>query len=127
MFRCVFFFLKAEDGIRDVAVTGVQTCALPIFSERYLTLLHESGAQALPHSGRTLLDHLVGTYRILRDWGNAEPICAGGLFHSIYGTNVFRRQAIKPWERDRVRAVIGAEAEQYAHLFCSVNRPQALL
>src|SRR2546429_8204102 len=26
----VFFFFQAEDGIRDVAVTGVQTCALPI-------------------------------------------------------------------------------------------------
>src|SRR2546422_7045319 len=29
-----FFFFQAEDGIRDVAVTGVQTCALPI-SQRY--------------------------------------------------------------------------------------------
>src|SRR2546422_5602877 len=27
-----FFFFQAEDGIRYVAVTGVQTCALPIFS-----------------------------------------------------------------------------------------------
>src|SRR2546422_7232415 len=27
-----FFFFQAEDGIRDVAVTGVQTCALPIFN-----------------------------------------------------------------------------------------------
>src|SRR2546422_681446 len=26
----MFFFFQAEDGIRDVAVTGVQTCALPI-------------------------------------------------------------------------------------------------
>src|SRR2546429_2172546 len=26
----VCFFFQAEDGIRDVAVTGVQTCALPI-------------------------------------------------------------------------------------------------
>src|SRR3989304_6366212 len=26
-----YFFFQAEDGIRDVAVTGVQTCALPIF------------------------------------------------------------------------------------------------
>src|SRR2546429_1669673 len=25
------FFFQAEDGIRDVAVTGVQTCALPIY------------------------------------------------------------------------------------------------
>src|SRR6266436_8385380 len=28
-----FFFFQAEDGIRDVAVTGVQTCALPIYVE----------------------------------------------------------------------------------------------
>src|SRR3989449_9376723 len=28
-----FFFFQAEDGIRDVAVTGVQTCALPISRE----------------------------------------------------------------------------------------------
>ena len=31
-FCCVFFF-QAEDGIRDVAVTGVQTCALPIYRD----------------------------------------------------------------------------------------------
>src|SRR2546429_6155632 len=35
----LFFFFQAEDGIRDVAVTGVQTCALPICSTRGLTRL----------------------------------------------------------------------------------------
>src|SRR2546429_6795411 len=29
----IHFFFQAEDGIRDVAVTGVQTCALPIFED----------------------------------------------------------------------------------------------
>src|SRR5256885_136399 len=28
-----FFFFQAEDGIRDYKVTGVQTCALPIYAE----------------------------------------------------------------------------------------------
>src|SRR5215216_7391004 len=28
-----FFFFQAEDGIRDDLVTGVQTCALPIWTE----------------------------------------------------------------------------------------------
>src|SRR5688500_15054082 len=37
-----FFFFQAEDGIRDYKVTGVQTCALPIF-----------GFCALPRSSRT--------------------------------------------------------------------------
>src|SRR2546429_258058 len=32
------FFFQAEDGIRDVAVTGVQTCALPISAS--LTAFH---------------------------------------------------------------------------------------
>src|SRR5688572_31445297 len=33
-----FFFFQAEDGIRDLTVTGVQTCALPIFQ-------HSAGAE----------------------------------------------------------------------------------
>src|SRR2546427_2793341 len=28
----IFFFFQAEDGIRDLTVTGVQTCALPILT-----------------------------------------------------------------------------------------------
>src|SRR5207302_8036025 len=30
----LFFFFQAEDGIRDFHVTGVQTCALPIWQRR---------------------------------------------------------------------------------------------
>src|SRR2546430_7362351 len=30
LFADLFFFFQAEDGIRDLTVTGVQTCALPI-------------------------------------------------------------------------------------------------
>src|SRR5687767_16023890 len=32
LFIFFFFFFQAEDGIRDKLVTGVQTCALPIYS-----------------------------------------------------------------------------------------------
>src|SRR5690606_39886082 len=34
LFACFlfFFFFQAEDGIRDFHVTGVQTCALPIYT-----------------------------------------------------------------------------------------------
>src|SRR5438445_6847785 len=31
---CFIFFFQAEDGIRDIGVTGVQTCALPISDPR---------------------------------------------------------------------------------------------
>src|SRR6266446_8253917 len=32
MYLLLIFFFQAEDGIRDYKVTGVQTCALPIFA-----------------------------------------------------------------------------------------------
>src|SRR6185295_8957488 len=34
LYVCWFFFFQAEDGIRDIGVTGVQTCALPISCSR---------------------------------------------------------------------------------------------
>src|SRR2546427_9384950 len=50
-----FFFFQAEDGIRDLTVTGVQTCALPILTEAQLlsdwVLVHEMAHLALPDTG----------------------------------------------------------------------------
>src|SRR6266436_8614849 len=42
-----FFFFQAEDGIRDVAVTGVQTCALPILERRWRAA-RRVGLQTIP-------------------------------------------------------------------------------
>src|SRR5206468_8464655 len=36
IFRHMVFFFQAEDGIRDLIVTGVQTCALPICRLKYV-------------------------------------------------------------------------------------------
>src|SRR5258707_6138140 len=52
-----FFFFQAEDGIRDIGVTGVQTCALPIFElahERLcgaLAEVHGAAGAECPASG----------------------------------------------------------------------------
>src|SRR5690348_17844839 len=40
-FYLCFFFFQAEDGIRDGRVTGVQTCALPIFVDRSMLVERE--------------------------------------------------------------------------------------
>src|SRR6266496_5253317 len=44
----VFFFFQAEDGIRDLYVTGVQTCALPISAPAAV-------APAKPEDGRIII------------------------------------------------------------------------
>src|SRR5690348_18081106 len=40
----VFFFFQAEDGIRDGRVTGVQTCALPIWERNQFRVLWTADA-----------------------------------------------------------------------------------
>src|SRR5690625_2338342 len=53
-----YFFFKAEDGIRDGHVTGVQTCALPILPMRPFTLLDLVGLEVADHVGQVLRDQL---------------------------------------------------------------------
>src|SRR5437879_12872248 len=50
----LLFFFQAEDGIRDTSVTGVQTCALPIFltsrpMQRYESDLRPDFPEARDH------------------------------------------------------------------------------
>src|SRR3712207_8787476 len=44
----LFFFFQAEDGIRDIGVTGVQTCALPIFEVSAQTPDIGEASESLP-------------------------------------------------------------------------------
>src|SRR3712207_4050173 len=48
----VFFFFQAEDGIRDIGVTGVQTCALPISMARMGTVVMKFGGTSVQDAER---------------------------------------------------------------------------
>src|SRR5690625_7126897 len=62
----MFFFLQAEDGIRDGHVTGVQTCALPIWEsvQESFVLLYPEGMVKLNHSASEILKRCDGTMTI---------------------------------------------------------------
>src|SRR5205823_8543392 len=58
--RSVGFFFQAEDGIRDKLVTGVQTCALPIYGR-------EEAAQRDPRERPKGVGPAAGTARVVVD------------------------------------------------------------
>lgn len=89
---------------------------------RYTDLLIRYGTDARRHSGRSLFDHLIGTHQLLEKWGNADPVCLAGLFHSVYGTSHFTAQSVHLDNRREIAAVIGDRAEELAYLFCVTDR-----
>lgn len=86
-----------------------------------LVFLRGLGFEGVQHDSHVpFLAHLVGTARTLRSWGARPALCDAGLFHSVYGTEYFPLD--DEVDRDDVIAVIGAEAERVAWLWCTVRR-----
>jgi hypothetical protein len=86
-----------------------------------LELLHSLGFDRLEHDSHVpFLSHLIGTRRVLASWGARPELCDAGLFHSAYGTEYFDPD--RPAERGDVVAIIGAEAERIAWLWCTIER-----
>src|SRR5258707_3359964 len=73
-FECHIFFFQAEDGMRDIGVTGVQTCALPISGVSAAWLTEGStAADATPTVGNIVVTPqkaaawVFGSYEVLED------------------------------------------------------------
>src|SRR3989454_2224917 len=69
---CVFFF-QAEDGIRDYKVTGVQTCALPIYELDIGVHAHGGGfdVRVNPYVQLVAQDGPDVMEAVALDWGKA--------------------------------------------------------
>src|SRR2546430_5612556 len=76
----VFFFFQAEDGIRDLTVTGVQTCALPIsHCERDEFASTERSWTSVPTRPASACRHRAGARDPLFEHPNAVPQLRGKL------------------------------------------------
>ena len=83
----------------------------------------EVGADGIAHSEKTYLAHGIGVYNDLKSWGCEPEICDAGMFHSIYGTELFQKFVLPIERRGEVRALIGERAERLAYLNCAMDRP----
>lgn len=91
-------------------------------AQQAVALLEEVGAEDTEHPSGTLLQHLQGTYEVLEGWGCSEALCLAGLYHSVYGTEVFQTTTIPLDAREKVEAAIGEEAEELVFLYSVLRR-----
>lgn len=76
-----------------------------------------------PHAKGTLLDHLVGTYALLRAADAPTPWQLAGLLHSVYGTSQYRNP-VSIASRADIAALVGDAVEELVFGFSRTNRPQ---
>lgn len=86
----------------------------------FLTAL---GIETIPHTRKSYLAHLIAVYRLMEAQGCEEELCRAGMFHSIYGTQLFQGFKLGLEQRAEVRDLIGERAESLAYLNCAVYRP----
>src|SRR6266496_1407466 len=98
-----FFFFQAEDGIRDLYVTGVQTCALPISNLDSIRRMSEAEEPARLEcsTARRFFDRLLE-----RD--DELPVVAGELQHHAVGC-YSAHAAVKSWNRRAENLLLAAE------------------
>ena len=89
---------------------------------KLIELLIDLNTDSLSHSQGTLIDHLQKTYELLKQWNNPDYVCLSGLFHSIYGTQIYKKQTLGLEKRNIIKNAIGIEAEYLVYLFCIMDR-----
>src|ERR1019366_5809746 len=88
-----FFFFQAEDGIRDWSVTGVQTCALPIYEAGPVVVVPQQRAR---HNVECQIGQIVFQHKVFLtvDWqtrNHREGSRLAGKVHDVEGVAQFRR------------------------------------
>src|SRR5207248_3335514 len=115
-----FFFFQAEDGIRDRTVTGVQTCALPIF----VVLIDPADIKAVFTAGPDVLDAGSGNKPIEILLGRRSLLVLDGAEHMRQ-----RKLMLPAFHGERLklyRALIDELAEDMLDRW-PVNEPFAVL
>src|SRR3712207_5258884 len=95
----MFFFFQAEDGIRDIGVTGVQTCALPILA--MLDRALEAGVPIAWVTGDSVYgaDHRIRRRLAARQRGYVLAVTSGQRLGSVPVENWLAKVPPEGWER----------------------------
>jgi 2OG-Fe(II) oxygenase superfamily len=113
---------KPETAQTETAGAGDKSSAVTDQKLRkIIVLLRELGADAIPHSSRSLLDHLIGTYEILNQWHCDSDVCKAGLFHSVFGTRSSPQALVADDYHDTIRNLIGERALLLVRMFSRMD------
>jgi hypothetical protein len=90
---------------------------------KIIAFLESRSAGKLEHVHGDLVEHLAGTYALLRSWGNPADVCHAGSCHAVYGTDGFAATLLDvSSEREDLVRIIGRHAEALVYFYASCDR-----
>ncbi len=87
-----------------------------------MELLRRTDAGSVEHLSGTLLEHLVRTEELLRQWGASDEVAVAGLCHAVYGTDGFPVALLTLDNRPLVVDAVGSDTEAIIYLYASCDR-----
>src|SRR5262245_33962900 len=91
--------------------------------KKFVDYVSTIGIEDVAHTGGTYLAHLANVYHLMESNSCTPELCRAGMFHSIYGTQMFQGFKLTLEKRPEVRDLIGERAEWLAYLNCAIDRP----
>ena len=88
-------------------------------ADDYRHKMKNIGMDTVSHIGGTsLLEHSLRVSDLLTQFGATKPLVEAGLFHSVYGREKTQFKVLDFEDRQRIRDLIGQEAEQICYINC---------
>src|SRR5256886_13101276 len=123
----VFFFFQAEDGIRDLTVTGVQTCALPIL--RRLEKAFKAFFQRIQRGQKPGFPRFKSSRRYARitfpSHGDGNKLLSSGHWF-VQGAGNIKVKLHRPWHGKIKTVSVKLECEHWYVCFAVETSVQPL-
>ena len=102
----------------DPATDSPPTADQPPHQDKFALLRSITGTQ--PHRNKTFYQHLLNVHDYLKSHNAPQEVCDAGLFHSIYGTELYDFHDSRV-TRPLILSLIGEYAEELVHIFCTTK------
>lgn len=89
---------------------------------RAFELQRTLGAEQIDHPGGTLHAHLRRVHALTVEWNAAPHTQLAAICHASYGTDGFQPALLPTTDRERLRHVIGPDAEALVYLYGACDR-----
>lgn len=88
--------------------------------QKYINFLFNKNCHNIKYLNSNFLEHLIGTFNILKKWKQPEHLCVAGMFYGVYGNEYFKPNLNV--SKQEIQDLIGEHTENLISKFVNCNK-----